>query len=56
MNNSRDPFRGLIWEVRHWNEKNKIKWVKGERRMRPDDGFLPKSYNYNTGLNNQNKI
>lgn len=56
MNKSRDPFRGPIWEMRPWRNKRDSIWIDGKRRMRPDDGFLPKAYNYNTGLNEDGEI
>ena len=50
MDNSRDPFRGIVWKTRPWRKDYEFKWEKGKRRCRPYDGFLPKSYNYETGL------
>lgn len=53
MNRSRDPFRGPVWEERHWSKGVKQPKLGGLRRMRPYDGFLPEAYNYDTGMPNK---
>lgn len=47
MNTVRDPFRGSVWDMGF--RETGIKWMKGERRVRPYDGWLPIGYNYETG-------
>lgn len=50
MDKSRDPFRGTVWAMRQWRPDRMSLWEKGQRRCRPDDGFLPTSYDYDTGM------
>ena len=49
MNETRDPFRGPIWERRPWYAKRKLRWG-GKTRPRPDDGYEPRVLLYRTGL------
>jgi len=48
MAETRDPFRGPIWERRQWKKELKLKW-NGETRLRPDDGYSPQVFDYLTG-------
>ena len=49
MNQTRDPFRGPIWERRPWRKEHRMKWG-GPTRPRPDDGYEPRALLYATGL------
>ena len=49
MNQTRDPFRGPVWERRSWKKELKQRWG-GPTRPRPDDGYLPRMLLYETGL------
>ncbi len=51
QNQTRDPFRGWYWECRSWRPEKKKDWEDAHNtRSRPDDGFLPRSMDYDTGL------
>jgi uncharacterized sulfatase len=44
----RDPFRGPAWERRAWRRDGRRKWGGGYRH-RPNDGYMPVTYAYQTG-------
>lgn len=51
MNNTRDPFRGIYWHARPWRKDFIPTWEYTEiTRSRKDDGYYPRSMDYNTGL------
>ncbi|MBC8481573.1 MAG: sulfatase-like hydrolase/transferase [Planctomycetes bacterium] len=51
MNQTRDPFRGQYWSCRPWRTDMKPSWKdRGFTRPRPDDGYLPRVSDYDTGL------
>ncbi|MCD6123469.1 MAG: sulfatase-like hydrolase/transferase [Spirochaetales bacterium] len=54
MKISRDPFKGSIWKNRKWRIRKK-QFVFGDKGTLPrkEDGFLPDSYNYWTGMPEQ---
>ena len=49
MDQTRDPFRGAIWERRPWRKERKRRWG-GKTRPRPDDGYDPRVLLYETGM------
>ena len=49
MNRTRDPFRGPVWERRHWQPKRTLGW-RGPMRVRADDGYERRVLDYSTGL------
>jgi uncharacterized sulfatase len=49
MGETRDPFRGAIWERRPWRTERRLAWM-GMVRLRPDDGYEPRVLAYETGL------
>ncbi|HUU68959.1 MAG TPA: sulfatase-like hydrolase/transferase [Planctomycetota bacterium] len=48
MNDTRDPFRGYVWDQRPWRADGLDKG--GMTRQRPPDGYLPWQLDYDTGL------
>ena len=54
MAQTRDPFRGPVWERRLWRKELNQKW-SGETRQRPDDGYDPPPLDYSTGLEAENR-
>ena len=48
MNDTRDPFRGYVWDQRPWRIDGLDKG--GMTRQRPPDGYLPWQLDYETGL------
>jgi len=48
MNDTRDPFRGYVWDQRPWRTDGLDKG--GMTRQRPPDGYLPSQLDYETGL------
>ena len=49
MNQTRDPFRGPIWERRPWKKELKQRWG-GPTRPKPDDGYEQRVLLYESGL------
>ena len=51
MDETRDVFRGPIWERRPWRKKRRMGWNgSGKTRPRRDDGYEPRVLLYETGL------
>jgi uncharacterized sulfatase len=50
-NDSRDPFRGYGWECRPWRTDRAPRWDwTAKTRQREEDGYEPRSIDYDTGL------
>lgn len=57
MNDTRDPFRGVYWHARSWRKDFQPTWEYTEfTRSRKDDGYYPRSLDYNTGLEVDNYV
>ncbi len=50
MDRTRDPFRGHIWEQRPWKRERRMGFGAAITRPRPDDGYEPRVFLYETGL------
>jgi arylsulfatase A-like enzyme len=53
MNETRDPFRGWVWEQRPWRKNMvspSVRWKEGMTRQRVDSAFEERQLNYMTGL------
>ncbi|MCD6470578.1 sulfatase-like hydrolase/transferase [Candidatus Bathyarchaeota archaeon] len=51
MDETRDVFRGPVWERRPWKKVRRMGWNgSGKTRPRRDDGYLPRVLLYETGL------
>ncbi|TKG96145.1 DUF4976 domain-containing protein [Puteibacter caeruleilacunae] len=51
MGDTRDNFRGVYWEDRHWNKGFEQTWeYTTQTRSRKDDGYQPRMRDYNTGM------
>jgi uncharacterized sulfatase len=56
-NDTRDPFRGYQWECRSWRSDRTPRWnVADMTRMREEDGYEPRSIDFDTGLAMQNPV
>lgn len=56
-NDTRDPFRGYQWECRSWRSDRSPRWnVADMTRMRDEDGYEPRSIDFDTGLEMQNPV
>jgi uncharacterized sulfatase len=49
MGDTRDPFRGPVWERRPWQRRRTLRW-RGSVRNRKDDGYERRVLDYLTGL------